>query len=136
MLILPQATVLGPLEHAVMRIVWAHAAPITVKHVFEALSADRDVAYTTVMTTMVRLAEKGMLTRAPCRLGAQRGRGHTTIREHVCHVTSLGAVTAELLLVAGRVEVARARAEVTIELAREEVRDILGEGIAERVWGH
>jgi hypothetical protein len=69
MLILPQATVLGPLEHAVMRIVWAHAAPITVKHVFEALSADRDVAYTTVMTTMVRLAEKGLLTRAPCKAG-------------------------------------------------------------------
>jgi predicted transcriptional regulator len=82
MLILPQATALGPLEHAVMRVVWAYAAPITVKHVFEALSADRDVAYTTVMTTMVRLAEKGMLTRAPCRPGAQRGRGsayHYTI---------------------------------------------------------
>src|SRR6266508_6532234 len=37
MLILPQATALGPLEHAIMRIVWAHAAPITVKQVHEAL---------------------------------------------------------------------------------------------------
>ena len=41
MLTLPQAPALGPLEHAVMRIVWAHAAPITVKHVYETLGADR-----------------------------------------------------------------------------------------------
>ena len=69
MLTLPQATALGPLEHALMRIVWAHSEPITVKHVHATLSADRDVAYTTVMTTMVRLAEKGILIRSDARTG-------------------------------------------------------------------
>jgi len=47
----------------------------------------------------------------------------------------LEAVTADLLLAAGRVEEAIARAEATIELSREEVGGILGEGIAQRVWG-
>jgi predicted transcriptional regulator len=75
MLTLPQATALGPLEHAVMRIVWAYAAPITVKQVHEALSADRAVAYTTVMTTMVRLAEKGLLTRASRTVEGRSKRG-------------------------------------------------------------
>jgi predicted transcriptional regulator len=78
MLTLPQTTVLGPLEDAVMRIIWAHAAPITVRavyEVYEALDADHDGAYTTIMTTMVRLAEKGVLTRAPVKLGAPGGRG-------------------------------------------------------------
>jgi hypothetical protein len=75
MLTLPQATVLGPLEHAVMGIVWAHAAPITVRHVYAALGADCNLAYTTVMTTMMRLTEKGMLTHAPGRRGAPVGAG-------------------------------------------------------------
>jgi hypothetical protein len=44
-------------------------------------------------------------------------------------------VTAELLLAAGRVEEALARADATIELAREGVGGILSAGIAERVWG-
>ena len=47
----------------------------------------------------------------------------------------LEAVTADLLLAAGRVVEAIARAEATIELSREEVGGILGEGIAQRVWG-
>jgi len=75
MLTLPQATGLGPLEHAIMRIVWAYAAPITVKHVQETLSADRDVAYTTVLTTMVRLAEKGLLTRTSNTVSRHSTRG-------------------------------------------------------------
>ncbi len=82
MLTLPQATALGPLEHAIMRIVWAHAGPITVKHVYETLAADRDVAYTTVMTTMVRLTEKGMLTRTSHTMSRHSTRGvayHSTI---------------------------------------------------------
>jgi hypothetical protein len=33
MLTLPQATALGLLEHALMRIVWAHGVPMTVKRV-------------------------------------------------------------------------------------------------------
>ena len=56
---------LGPLEERVMAIMWRADGPMTVRDVLEELNADRDedLAYTTVMTTMARLAEKGLLGR-------------------------------------------------------------------------
>jgi hypothetical protein len=45
------------------------------------------------------------------------------------------AVTAELVLAVGRVEEALARAQATVEFAREEVGGLLSEGMAERVQG-
>ena len=54
---------LGELEAAVMRQMWARDAA-TVRQVLEALrSAGRQIAYTTVMTVMGRLATKGLLAR-------------------------------------------------------------------------
>ncbi len=53
---------LGPLESDVMETVWK-LGDTTVRDVHEALSARRDLAYTTVMTTMARLASKGLLAR-------------------------------------------------------------------------
>lgn len=53
-------TVLGELEHQVMEIVWARGCA-SVRDVYETLLAQRDIAYTTVMTTMNRLAKKGFL---------------------------------------------------------------------------
>ena len=56
--------VLGPLEQRVMARLWK-AGPQAVGEVMEALngSADRQLAYTTVMTILVRLNEKGLVTR-------------------------------------------------------------------------
>jgi predicted transcriptional regulator len=57
--------VLGPLETKIMQIVWREKS-ITVKQVHRRLqdSPDKpDIAYTTVMTTMTRLADKGILDR-------------------------------------------------------------------------
>jgi predicted transcriptional regulator len=54
--------VLGPLETEIMQILWADDRS-TVKKVHRRLSAQREIAYTTVMTTMSRLAEKGVLNR-------------------------------------------------------------------------
>ena len=58
---------LGDLERAVMEQLWA--APIaadhdglTVREVHAALAADRDIAYTTVMTVMDRLARKELVS--------------------------------------------------------------------------
>ena len=45
-----------------MEAVWDRG-DATVRDVFAALSARRDIAYTTVMTTMTRLASKGLLER-------------------------------------------------------------------------
>ena len=55
-------TLLGPLEQDVMDATW-QLGDATVRDVHERLSADRSIAYTTVMTTMARLARKGLLVR-------------------------------------------------------------------------
>jgi predicted transcriptional regulator len=54
--------VLGPLETEIMQILWQEGTS-TVKKVHRKLAQQRDIAYTTVMTTMSRLADKGMLQR-------------------------------------------------------------------------
>ena len=57
--------VLGPLEEEVMRAVWAGRSPVSVREVLEQLNDRRRpaLAYTTVMTVMARLADKGVLDR-------------------------------------------------------------------------
>ena len=51
---------LGELELAVMRVAWSRDS-VTVRDVLDALRKKRPLAYTTVMTVMSRLAEKGLL---------------------------------------------------------------------------
>jgi predicted transcriptional regulator len=53
---------LGDLEADVMNVVW-QKREATVQDVKDALEPNRKLAYTTVMTVMSRLAEKGMLNR-------------------------------------------------------------------------
>jgi predicted transcriptional regulator len=53
---------LGPLETEVMETVW-ELGETTVREVHAALAERRDLAYTTIMTTMARLASKGLLHR-------------------------------------------------------------------------
>jgi len=57
--------VLGPLEAEVMRVMWATDRRMSVRTVLDRLNAGRDpqLAYTTVMTVMARLAEKDILRR-------------------------------------------------------------------------
>jgi predicted transcriptional regulator len=54
---------LGELEDAVMTRVWEWNRPVTVREVLEDLSQDRPIAYTTVMTVMDNLRQKGWLRR-------------------------------------------------------------------------
>jgi predicted transcriptional regulator len=54
--------VLGPLEAEIMDVVWDEGE-VTVRDVHRTLNRDRDIAYTTVMTTLGRLADKGLLRR-------------------------------------------------------------------------
>ena len=58
-----QSFALGPLEHSVMQVVW-QIGSCSVRDVVQQL--DRDLAYTTVMTTMDRLYKKGLLDRTKC----------------------------------------------------------------------
>src|SRR3954452_20384880 len=41
---------------------WDAGEPLTVRQVFDRLSRERDLAYTTVMTVLDRLAKKGVVT--------------------------------------------------------------------------
>lgn len=64
--------VLGPLEAEVVESMQAVQTPVTVRQVLERLNARRDepLAYTTIMTVMSRLADKGVLARR------REGRGY------------------------------------------------------------
>ncbi len=63
---------LGPLESEIMELVWAAPGPVSVREIEGSLNKGRpdQLAYTTVMTVMSRLAEKGVLTRV------REGRGY------------------------------------------------------------
>ena len=53
----------GELEAVIMDRVWEHAEPVTVRELHGEMSADRVIAYTTVMSTMDNLHRKGWLER-------------------------------------------------------------------------
>ena len=53
----------GDLEAVIMHRVWEHDEPVTVRDLFDDLSAERTIAYTTVMSTMDNLHRKGWLDR-------------------------------------------------------------------------
>ncbi len=53
----------GELEHAVMGILWSRPDAVSVREVHDELAQQRDLAYTTVMTVLDRLAKKGLATR-------------------------------------------------------------------------
>src|ERR1700753_2520029 len=55
-------TRLGDLERAVMDHLWSSPQPQTVRPVHEALSEQRDLSYTTVMTVLQRLAKKNLVS--------------------------------------------------------------------------
>ena len=54
---------LGELERKVMELLWDAVGPQSVRDVHHALSHDRELAYTTVMTVLDRLAKKGVVRR-------------------------------------------------------------------------
>ena len=57
----PKSSTLTAHELELMKIVWRHDGAVTVRDVYEALRAHRPVAYTTVMTSLKTLEQKGHL---------------------------------------------------------------------------
>jgi predicted transcriptional regulator len=55
--------ILGPLEADVLNAVYSFNRSIRVREVYEKMSEERKIAYTTVMSTMNTLFEKGILDR-------------------------------------------------------------------------
>ncbi|MBE0429930.1 MAG: BlaI/MecI/CopY family transcriptional regulator [Thermoleophilia bacterium] len=76
--------VLGDLEAEIMELCWKES-PCSVRDVHERIARKRPIAYTTVMTVMSRLAEKGLLERQ------RQGRAFlyvpTASREEFCSET-------------------------------------------------
>ncbi|MCB0949028.1 MAG: BlaI/MecI/CopY family transcriptional regulator [Mycobacterium sp.] len=56
-----KVTRLGELERSVMDHLWSADEPQTVRQVHQALAAHRDLAYTTIMTVLQRLAKKNLV---------------------------------------------------------------------------
>ncbi len=54
---------LGPLEADALNVLWDSSGWLTPGEVHERLTKDRDLAYTTVMTVLVHLGEKGFAER-------------------------------------------------------------------------
>jgi predicted transcriptional regulator len=61
----------GELEAVVMAILWDREAPTTVRSVYDQLRNQRQIAYTTVMSTMDNLFRKGWLDREKVGLAYQ-----------------------------------------------------------------
>jgi predicted transcriptional regulator len=57
----PKSPTLTANELELMKIVWAEPDGVTVRDVYEALRARRAIAYTTVMTSLKTLEQKGYL---------------------------------------------------------------------------
>jgi predicted transcriptional regulator len=53
----------GELEAVLMQRIWDHGGAVTVRDLFEGLREERNIAYTTVMSTMDNLYRKGWLAR-------------------------------------------------------------------------
>jgi predicted transcriptional regulator len=84
---------LGELELAIMRVVWSRES-VTVREVLTVLNKKRALAYTTVMTVMGRLAEKGLLT------AEKQGKMHTyraALTREAFEAQSAGQVVQSLL---------------------------------------
>ena len=68
--------VLGELENLIMELAW-QKGEVTVREVHQALLESRGLAYTTVMTVMSRLADKGVLERHKVRAAYVYKPAHT-----------------------------------------------------------
>jgi predicted transcriptional regulator len=57
----PKSSTLTAHELELMKIIWSHDDPVTVRDVYEEVRSRRPVAYTTVMTSLKTLEQKGHL---------------------------------------------------------------------------
>jgi predicted transcriptional regulator len=55
---------LGGLETKVMDVLWNTLSPLSVREVHDSLTPSSELAYTTILTVLDRLAKKGLATRA------------------------------------------------------------------------
>lgn len=110
---------LGPLEGRIMRIVWTErvSAPFVVRDV-QALMPE--LAYTTVMTTLNRLAEKGLLAVQAVR--GQRAHTYSAALDPESFVARVGRVQVDQVVEQFGVAAMAAFAERLSQLSPEQLR--------------
>ncbi|OLT21502.1 CopY family transcriptional regulator [Ornithinimicrobium sp. CNJ-824] len=60
---MPRNAALGDLERVVMDTLWTHGPQLTVRDVMDRMEGTKELAYTTIMTVLDRLAKKGLAER-------------------------------------------------------------------------
>ncbi|MFB9731925.1 BlaI/MecI/CopY family transcriptional regulator [Ornithinimicrobium kibberense] len=60
---MPRNAALGDLERVVMDTLWTHGPQLTVRDVMDRMEGTKELAYTTIMTVLDRLAKKGLAQR-------------------------------------------------------------------------
>ena len=85
--------VLGDLEADIMQVIWS-TEETTVRQVYDRLQSRREIAYTTVMTVMSRLAAKGLLIK---RMEGTAFVYRAAISQEDFTQSTVGKVIAELL---------------------------------------
>lgn len=112
---------LGDLEFAIMDFVWRRGKPVTVPDVHDHLLKQRKLAYTSTMTVMSRLFEKGLLDRnedkRPYTYWAAVGRDDYSADVMVRVLSELGDKKAALARFVERIGARDAR--ILAELVRE-----------------
>ncbi len=81
----------GELEQAIMEVVWDKATdgPVTGREVVDVVTLSRPVAYTTVLTVMDRLVQKGLLVKEP--VGPGRAHSYRPRQSREAHTAALMA---------------------------------------------
>ena len=59
-----RSTNLGDLEKVVMDALWSHGPALSVRDVMDRMEGERELAYTTIMTVLDRLAKKDLAERS------------------------------------------------------------------------
>lgn len=113
--------ILGELEQQVMEVLWQQDRPASVRQVHEQLDTGRELAYTTVMTVLDRLAKKSLTLR-------QRDGRAWLYSSAVSRAELVGDALAEVLDQAGDQRGGAVRHFVTglDEPTREQLRRLLG----------
>ena len=112
----------GELEGLVMDVLWDSAEPLTPAAVRERLDPGRPLAYTTVMTILVRLVDKGLVTRS------QNGRAYA-YRPRLSREEQAAQRMSELLAATGDSSVALSRFVATLPPEQvAELRRLLQDG--------
>ena len=109
---------LGELERPVMEHLWSSLEPQTVREVHAAMSTRRNLAYTTVLTVLRRLAEKGLVAKH------RSDRAYRYAAEHTRDELVAGLMVTALAQAVDAKDRSAARVHFVDRVGREDLRTL------------